>query len=73
MKTSSGFGPSKQYETKPAKVASGTISGLAVYSSMGRWKTVIIPLSLVCKNKSASCVANALDQSPRLTRHIVRI
>ncbi len=43
MKTSPGA--NEEYETKPAKVAFSTISGLPVYSSTGRWKTVIIPLS----------------------------
>lgn len=62
MKTSPGAGD--LYETKPAKIAFNTISGLPVYSSTGRWKTVIIPLShtkFLVINITGSGYTTALD------------
>ena len=62
MKTSPGAG--ELYETKPAKVALNTISGLPVYSSTGRWKTVIVPLShtkFLIVNITGSGYTTALD------------
>jgi len=57
-------GANELYETKPAKVAFNTISGLSVYSSTGRWKTVIIPLShtkFLVVNITGSGYTTALD------------
>jgi hypothetical protein len=62
MKTSPGA--NEEYKTKPAKVAFNTISGLSVYSSTGRWKTVIIPLShtkFLVTNITGSGYTTALD------------
>jgi len=54
----------ESYETGPAPIEFKTISGLPVYFSTGRWKTVIIPLShtkFLVLNISGSGYKTALD------------